>query len=456
MLVEEVPATPAGPIPTGTARGTGRVEVLVLDAELRQALVAARSLGRLGLRVGLVKGGNADPGRLSAPSRYSRWAAWCQDTAADFGEDPDAYGEEVLALAAANPGCVVLPCSDGSLGTLRPLRRRLAAHARVAMAAEAALDTAVDKLRTLQLAAELSIPVPASIPVRADDEIAAALGGARYPVVVKPMASWVREPAGERLLASEATCAAEADAGIRALLERGIPAIVQPWLSGRRESVTVFRVGGVTVAAVSMAAARTTPVLGGASVVRETIPLDPTLRAHTEALLAAAGLDGYASVEFRRDAAGVARVMEINPRLEGSVEVPLRAGVDFPQLLWRWATGRPVERVAGYRTGVRMRWLTGDVRWLAENLRAPDRPDALPAVAAVRTFVGSFAGRQAYDFLDWQDPRPLVAEVGRVLAKHVATRRAAPGTAPVPGTAAPGRPPTRPAARTVLPRPVTP
>ncbi len=163
---------------------------------------------------------------------------------------------------------------------------------------------------------------------------------------------------------------------------------------------------------------RMAPVLGGASVVRESIPLDPTLFGHAADLVDAMDLEGFANVEFRRDHSGVPMLMEVNARLDGSIECPVRAGVDFPRLMWQWATGRPVERVAGYRTGVRVRWLTGDLRWLARNLRDPSKSDAMPARQAIGTFLGSFADRQAYDFLDWRDPMPLVAEFGRMASKH--------------------------------------
>ena len=72
-------------------------------------------------------------------------------------------------------------------------------------------------------------------------------------------------------------------------------------------------------------------------------------------LVAALGLDGYSEVEFRRDAAGVPALMEINPRPTASLELAVRAGVDFPLLLYRWAAGLPVEHAGGYRMGVRLR-----------------------------------------------------------------------------------------------------
>jgi len=397
----------------------GGADVIVLDAEERQALVVARSLGLAGLRVGLVKGANAGPGRLSAPSRFSRRVAWCYDSRADFSADPDSYAREVRRLAEANRGCVIVPCSDQSLAALRPFREQLQGYARLAMAAESALEFAVDKHRTLALASEMSIPIAPSVLVESPDQADEVTTRCSYPVVVKPTRSWTREGAGERLIPREAGSRTQASALIAASLERGVPCLVQPWLEGTRESVLLFRAEGRTVAALAMATLRMSPILGGASVVRETIPLDPVLLGHAEALVAGMGLEGYAGVEFRRDSRGVPCLMEVNPRLEGSLEVPLRAGIDFADLTWRWAAGRPLPAVGDYRVGVRMRWLTGDLRWLFENLRSPDQSDAVGAPAALATFLGGFAVRQAYDCADWRDPAPLVAEAGRLIERCV-------------------------------------
>ncbi len=60
-------------------------------------------------------------------------------------------------------------------------------------------------------------------------------------------------------------------------------------------------------------------------------------------LVKAIGLDGLCEVEFRRDLSNHPYLMEINARLAGTIENAVRAGVDFPLLLWQWATGQPVD-----------------------------------------------------------------------------------------------------------------
>src|SRR5579862_5148680 len=102
------------------------VDALVLDASLRQSLVAVRSLGRMGVSVGCV-----DTGRraLAFASR------WCVARRTIVGpEGSDAYGDDLLELLARTGDCVVLPSSDATVDLLRRRRTEFEQHARLALA----------------------------------------------------------------------------------------------------------------------------------------------------------------------------------------------------------------------------------------------------------------------------------------------------------------------------------
>ena len=146
---------------------------------------------------------------------------------------------------------------------------------------------------------------------------------------------------------------------------------------------------------------------------RVSIPLPPDVNTAGERLVTELDLEGYSEVEFRRDEQGNAVLMEINPRLSASVEVAVRAGVPLSRLLYAWAAGEPLEPVDRYRTGVRMRWLGGDLKWLESAMRERRRPDLPGRAKALGTFMADFARPTGYDSWDPRDPRPaLVAAAG--------------------------------------------
>ena len=102
--------------------------------------------------------------------------------------------------------------------------------------------------------------------------------------------------------------------------------------------------------------------------------------------------------------------MEINARLSGSIELAIRSGVPFPALLWQWAAGEPLAAVPRYKSGIKMRYLKGDMKWLWENIESRGRqPDGVSPQTAVATFARDFIHRQSYDYLDRHDLGPAVA-----------------------------------------------
>src|ERR1700722_16972684 len=136
-----------------------QAEVLVLDADFRQALAAMRSLSRAGVSVGAVA---CRSEAAWAPAFRSRW---CRLSAVvpDFNEDAEGYVDALLALLDERPARLILPSHDGSIEALRARRAELERRTSLPLASEAALDIAVSKTRTLALATELGIAVPRSV-----------------------------------------------------------------------------------------------------------------------------------------------------------------------------------------------------------------------------------------------------------------------------------------------------
>jgi predicted ATP-grasp superfamily ATP-dependent carboligase len=280
----------------------------------------------------------------------------------------------------------------------------------LALAPDGPLRIANDKARTLQIAGELGIAQPASIPVRIVDDLSQAIAELGFPFVLKPTVSWTGRSA-DRVVPVEVINRDEAAQVTKGFLADGADVLAQQWASGRREGVTLFVIDGDVLASFGHVEHRTTPALGGASVVRESIVLPADTFEPAVRLVNAIGLQGICEVEFRRDAAGRPLLMEVNARPAGTMENAVLAGIDFPLMLWRWAAGHPVDRVSEYRAGVRMRGLHGDLRWLRENFRRAGRPDSLPWRRAVCAFATEFLKTRHYDYFDRRDPMPFMIEL---------------------------------------------
>jgi predicted ATP-grasp superfamily ATP-dependent carboligase len=417
MALTEVPAaltSAAEPVPVGE-RGPDVYDVLVLDGASRQSLAAVRSLGRAGLRVAVAECFAECVPSLPVVGFRSRYAARTV-VLPSFATDLDAFAAGVVEFVRDHPTRVVLPASDGAIAALRGWRRQLAVLGTVlALSPDAALAVANDKERTLEAADRLGIEYPKTTRLDRVEAVGSLLTELELPIVLKPTMSWASR-SDHRLQAVEVVDEAEAVAAVRRFVGVGAGVLAQEWVGGRREGVTLFVVDGTVRASFAHVEHRTTPALGGASVVRESIPMPSDLYERSTRLVAALDLEGYSEVEFRRDGDGRPLLMEINARVAGPIETAVRAGVDFPLMVWRHASGLPVASVEEYETGVRMRWLRGDMRWLRDNHRRIGRPDSVSRSRAAWIFAAEFFRSGRYDCFDRHDRGPGRAELWTTIA----------------------------------------
>jgi predicted ATP-grasp superfamily ATP-dependent carboligase len=394
-------------------------DILILDASYKQSLASARSLGRTGLRVALGETiAQLDPA-APVPAFRSRY---CQRSLVlpDLVSDEPAFAAAVLDFVRDCSPRVVLPTGDATISALRPYRGQLAELGCVlALAPEAALEIASDKDRTLAVATTLGLAQPKSIRIDTIAALSVPAAEFGFPFVLKPTVSWTGRTAA-RLVPLDVVDKDEAREIAGGMLAAGSGVLAQEWVPGRREGVTLFISGGEVLASCGHVAHRTSPPLGGASVVRESIyPPQDMLTAAVD-LARAIGLDGVCEVEFRRDADGRPLLMEINPRLAGTIENAVQSGIDFPLMVWRWATGQALVPVQQHRAGVRTRWLHGDLRWLKENWHRVGRPDSVTHLDGIRTIITEFGKSFHFDYFDRRDLKPFLTELSYTV--HAATK----------------------------------
>ncbi|MBV9228629.1 MAG: ATP-grasp domain-containing protein [Chloroflexi bacterium] len=391
-----------------TERRNAAYDALVLDAKLRQSLVTIRSLGQRGRCVAALEVSNLVENSHSVPTFSSRW---CQNSfiAPAYEQNTEQFLHYMRQFLRDTGARVLIPSADGTLALLREHREEIERlGTRLAIAKESALSIAISKDQTLEIARELGLGVPRGIVVNSVSEVAEAIRKIGLPAVVKPSESWVwgeDERPSARLISRLVTTADEARLAVEELSQFG-PTLFQQFLSGRNEAISFIYANGEMYARFAQWAKRTQPPLGGTSVYRQSIALPDDISTQAERLIRAIDLEGYSEVEFRRDSAGKAYLMEINPRLSASVEVAVRAGVDFPYLLYQWANGDPIDYVKTYRIGGWMRYLEGDILTTIQALSQRGRPGVNSPARAIFDFFAAFFVPAYYDYFDKNDLKP--------------------------------------------------
>jgi protein-tyrosine-phosphatase/predicted ATP-grasp superfamily ATP-dependent carboligase len=390
---------------------------LVLDGHSRAALETLQSLGRRGIAVDL----SAERDCLGWRSRYChRPLRQPQD------------GDWVEGLFTKDRHALLVPSTEVSLRAVLRLPEAHAARRAAVLAPTRSLEIALSKQLTWELARALNLPVPRSRLIASPAEAAEP---ATLPCVLKPVTSLARS--GHGLVGLAPRIVRSHDAWQRALDQMlGLcPVQEQEYVPGRGVGIECLYRAGERLWSFQHERLHELPLTGGGSSYRRSAALDGELLAYAGALLDRLQWHGVAMVEFRGSRERGYRLMEINPRLWGSLALPIDAGVDFPLGLWRLANGEHPGPQPRYRVPYYTRNLEMDLEWMKENLRAP-RADPLlltaPRLRSLLEYGRVLLGKESWDHFDWRDWRVSGAVLGRTLAgawrtvRSVSARKAAP------------------------------
>jgi len=251
------------------------------------------------------------------------------------GDDPD-FADSILRICRRLGISVLVPTVDSELLPLARIAHLLAAQGTTLLSAPAStLAVCLDKAELAQVC-EGSCEVPATSELLVDTPMA-------YPSIVKP-----RTGSGSR--------------GIRLVHEAedlaGLPRdgsqLVQEYLPGEELSVDVFvRADGAVVAAVPR---RRDRVDSGVAVAGRTVH-DQQCIEQAVAVCRAIGLRGIANVQLRRRSDGTPALLEVNPRLPGSLVLSAAAGANLAGLALAEALGESVPAFIPFREVAMVRYL---------------------------------------------------------------------------------------------------
>jgi len=325
------------------------MKVLVTDGDYNSTVGAVRALAAAGAEPHVTTPARGD---LAGRSRYCRG----RHVGPSAEHDAQGFASFVVELVERERFEVVLPVGYASTCAVAEVREAIEAHgANVPLPDAVTIHKAASRLETYKLAAQLDVSHPRTVYPESVDE---ALGLARplgLPVVIKAAAE-VPGTAMAIVRDWEAFPEAYGTVAERSSVSGLLP-IVQEFVEGdpSTHAVAALYDHGRCLGVFSHYELRSYPVSGGSGACVESVRL-PSEEGYAKALLDALAWHGAALVEFRRDTAGVPKLMEINPKLWASFELPLVLGVNFAFHLCQLACGETVPRLNGYRDGVRFHW----------------------------------------------------------------------------------------------------
>jgi len=383
--------------------------VLVTDAEERSVVAAARGLARAGYEVTVTSS------QRSAAGFWSR-AAKQRLLLPDARVDQLGFLEQLEDTLERQRHDVFLPGTEASMLAASAGRERLERLTHLGIPPGEVVEQSLDKGALMEVAAASGIASPKGTVSRDWTELDAAARNFGFPFVLKPQRSLVST--GDALRHFGAVLVRDELELEKRIGQFGFPVIVQHTERG----APVYSFGGVyaggrLLACVFARYFRTWPPEAGSASYAETRSLDPALTEQVASLIREIGWEGIFELELLQLEDGRFAVIDLNPRVYGSLSLALKAGANLPAIWCDWVrTGESASGVVIARPDVRYRFEDAELRNFVSMVTQARLGEAL-GIARPRREV-------AHAYFSWGDPGPLVAHAIE-LVKHAREQWAA-------------------------------
>jgi len=378
------------------------MSVIVTDAQYRPILAVIRSLGRHNIEV------TASSPKKLAMSFFSKY---CKQhfLYPNPEKKPHAFLDTLLNIVKKKKYDVLFSGSS-TMKLISRFRDKFASYVHVPLAAHEKIMIAENKWHVIKIAMEHGIPCPKTTLIRNIQEIDDISKKIEYPVVIKPQVG-----IGAKGV-EYAHSPSEFVRKYKMVYSRYGSPLIQEYIPGTGYGVSaLFNKYSEPRAVFMHRRIRENPITGGASTLRESI-LNPEMEKLGLKLLKALGWYGVAMVEFKLDSRDKKpKLMEINPRFWGSLQLAIASGVDFPYLLYKMEIEGDVKPVNSYKVGVKCRHLFRDISIARQYVLGSKNK-----LARLFDFLKFFEPNLHYDVMSFRDPGPAFCELTNLIINTIA------------------------------------
>lgn len=365
---------------------TGK-RILILEGYARQSLPLIRAFHDLGCVTSALCNSKLD---VAYVSRYTdhKILGVCDR------EKVQETTECVRRLLKSGDFDVVVPTVDFSAMVLSENKEEFSQYAKIASNDREVFYIAENKQNTMEVCMANEIPCPMTLKDVASVEDVQA-SGIQYPVVVKPRVGY--GAVGFKIVNCYEELAA-LFAGRESSIKEYVVQEYIPQTDIQYECAMFVDNENEVKTALVFSKNRWFPVSGGSSTLNITVQREDIVESCTK-LLKQINWRGAADIDLIQDPRdGVAKIMEINPRVSGSVKICFKAGVDQARQTLELVYGEEVTKFDGYEVGRRLRCSQTDLLWF---IKSPNRFKAKPSW---------FSNHKTSDqIFSWSDPLPWFA-----------------------------------------------
>ena len=268
-------------------------------------------------------------------------------------DNADTYASELISILEKEKYDVLIPVGLKSYLAVVKHRESIEKLTHLVVPEQDKMDIAYNKDKTMDFARRLGIPIPSTIIIDSAKDLKKINN---FPVVIK-------SSDGSGVFVKYCNDENELKINFQKLIAISKTKIIaQEYITGFGCGFYAVYDKGEMVAYYMHRRITEFPITGGPSAVAESY-FDPKLYEYGKRICEQLEWNGPIMIEFKHDTLKKDyTIIEINPKLWGSLDLTIEAGVNIPELLIKVALGEKTNPDAGYED-IRYRWLFPDEFW---------------------------------------------------------------------------------------------
>jgi predicted ATP-grasp superfamily ATP-dependent carboligase len=367
------------------------MKVLLTDGECKHTLAATRALGRKNVDVSII---STKPRCLSFHSKYCRKEFICSNLSTKQ------FVIELSTILKNEKFDVLLPISYHSCLSISKNIDLLRRYTKIPLASSKSMNIASDKNETVQFAIKNKIPVPKTFTINEINEVEEISQELQYPVVIKAL-----EESGSVKYANSKdeliNLYKKECQTFKSQTERGKFPQIQEYIPGDGYGFYALFNHGEPRAFFMHKRIHEFPITGGPSTMAKSY-FNSELKELGLKVLEKLNWHGVAMVEFKKDRRdGKFKLIEINPKFWGSLDLSISAGVNFPYLACKMCVEGDIEPVFEYNENIYFRWVLPDFRYAV-------------SYGYLLEFIHNFTKKHIYHDIQFHDIKPFIYQLKQI------------------------------------------
>jgi predicted ATP-grasp superfamily ATP-dependent carboligase len=372
-----------------------KIDVLLTDGDYKNTYVILRALKKKGLKVGILFNSFLS---LSFFSRYpdKRYFINANLLRDSSEESFISYKSEVLKILQQDEIKVFMPVGNMSFRFASKYEDELKKYTRISVAKKNSMEIAQNKKKTFEFAENIGIPIPKTVLIKDREDILKVSNTMNYPCVVKKTNYY---EGGVIYCNNESELKESLNELIDKMKAGASYPIIQEYIEGPGTGFYGIFKNGKCINFFMHERIREYPTTGGASTFAKSV-YSENLKSLGIKLLESLGWNGVAMVEFKKDINEKSyKLIEINPKFWGSLELSYTAGINFPYLNYLIALDEAQNFPSyTYKNDVFFRWIIpDDMLW--KKFASADQKEHFKKMQF---------NEKIYNNLHWDDPLTIL------------------------------------------------